>query len=158
MITAEEIVSLKSESVITVPQTATIHDALKIMNERKIGAILVTDDSNSVVGIWTERDLMQDIVLPEYDIHSAKIGDYMTRVLIAASSMDSVYQLLDKFLGHRFRHILVEKDGEYIGFLSMGDVAKAILFEKDTEIKQLNQMISFEYYENWQWKSKKAPR
>ncbi len=154
MKTAEEIVNLKSEQVIAVPVDSTIAETLKIMNEHKIGAILVTKD-DVVTGIWTERDLMQDILDDSLDIKNAKIGDYMTTNLIAAKHSDSIYQLMDKFLGHRFRHILVEKEGEYIGFLSMGDVAKTILIEKNEEIKNLNEMISFEYYENWQWKKKK---
>ena len=60
--------------------------------------------------------------------------------------------LKDKFLGLKLRHLLIEKEGKYIGLLSIGDVIKASIQEKDQELKNLNAMVSWEYYENWRWK------
>ena len=53
------------------------------------------------------------------------------------------------------RHILVEREGNYIGILSIGDVVRASLLEKDRQIKELNALASWEYYENWGWDRKK---
>jgi len=59
------------------------------------------------------------------------------------------------FLGLFIRHILVEKDGDYIGLLSIGDVLRASLVAKDLQIKGLNAIGGWEYYENWGWPRKK---
>jgi len=54
------------------------------------------------------------------------------------------------------RHIIVEKNGRYIGLLSIGDVLRASLMEQDLQIKELNAMASWEYYENWGWDRKRG--
>ena len=76
----------------------------------------------------------------------------MTKSLIFAPHTDTVYNLMDKFLGLRVRHLLIEKDGETIGMVSSGDVMKASIQEKDAELKQLNSMVGWDYYENWGWR------
>ncbi|MBW2711538.1 MAG: hypothetical protein JRC58_06540 [Deltaproteobacteria bacterium] len=54
-------------------------------------------------------------------------------------------------MGLFIRHILIEKDGDYIGLLSIGDVLRATLIDQDRQIKELNKIASWEYYENWGW-------
>jgi hypothetical protein len=54
------------------------------------------------------------------------------------------------FLGLFLRHLLIEKDGDYIGMLSIGDVLRAGLLAKDHQFKELNEFVSWDYYENWQ--------
>ena len=65
---------------------------------------------------------------------------------------ESGYSLMDKFLGLRVRHILVEKEGRYIGLLSSGDVMKAALRAKDHDLAQANAHLSWDYYEEWKYK------
>lgn len=151
MRTAEEMLKEKGDHMIYVSPETTISDALRLMIEKQIGAILVKE-KDQIVGIWTERDLMRNTITAGFDVSSAKVADYMTTGLKAAPHSDTVYKLLDKFLGLRLRHLLIEKEGEYVGLLSIGDVIKASLIEKDQELKKLNAMISWEYYENWRWK------
>jgi len=59
--------------------------------------------------------------------------------------------LMDQFLGRHLRHLLIKKGGKFIGVLSIGDVMRATLSAKDNELKQLNAMVSWDYYENWKW-------
>ena len=122
------------------------------MNAQKVGAILLTDEENGkIVGIWTERDLLRNEVDEGFDAKTARIGDYMTSGLESAPSTDTTYQLMDRFLGLYLRHLLVKKEEEYIGLISIGDVIKACLHEKDQELKNLNAIVSWEYYEDWKW-------
>lgn len=153
MKTAEEILDEKDRNILTVSDDATIYEALKIMNERKLGAIFVKKD-NKIVGVWTERDLLRNVMDENFDPKTAKIADYMVTDLISAPSTDTIYNLVDIYLGRRVRHLLIEKDGEYIGLISPGDVMKASIQEKDEELRELNAMVSWEYYENWRWKKK----
>ena len=151
MKTAEQMINEKGNHLISVSPNTSVYDALRLMIEKQIGAILVKK-GDEIVGIWTERDLMRNTVTAGFDAQKAKIGDYMTTGLKSAPASDTVYMLKDKFLGLKLRHLLIEKEGKYIGLLSIGDVIKASIQEKDRELKDLNAMVSWEYYENWRWK------
>jgi CBS domain-containing protein len=151
MKTAMDIIKAKKSVIVCVPRGTTLFDVLKTMNQHKVGAILITHNEK-VVGIWTERDLMRNVLDPSFDIRTARIEDYMTSDLIYASHRATVYELMDKFLGLRIRHLLIEQDGEHVGIISGGDVMKAAIQEKDDELKQLHAMVGWEYYENWRWK------
>ena len=150
MKTAEDILKEKGSEMIWVTEDTTISEALKKMVGNKIGAILVKKDDR-FVGIWTERNLMRNTLLEDFDPNTAKVKDYMSANLRSAPAGDSLYMLMDKFLGMRLRHLLIEKNNKYIGLLSSGDVIKADLNEKSKELEKLNAMISWEYYENWKW-------
>ena len=153
MRTAVEILQDKDSHIVSVAPDTTIIEALRVMIKNQIGGILI-QEGDKIVGIWTERDLMRNSITANFDVKVAKIKDYMTTGLLSAPHTDTVYQLLDKFLGMRLRHLLIEKDGSYIGLLSIGDVIKATLQEKDAELKELNAIVSWDYYENWQKRKK----
>jgi signal-transduction protein with cAMP-binding, CBS, and nucleotidyltransferase domain len=154
METARDMLRGKPQTLITVPVGTTVFDTLKIMNAHRVGAILITRDQQ-VVGIWTERDLMHNAAAEGFDLNTALIDDVMTTDLVSAPHTDTVYNLMDKFLGRRIRHLLIEKNGEYIGMLSGGDVMKCVIHEKDAELRQLNSMVSWDYYEDWKWTPEK---
>ena len=150
MKTAEDIVKEKGSDVYSISADAKIQDALKMMVAKKIGAILIEDDGE-IVGIWTERDLLRNSILDDFDPRTSRIGDFMTKKLVTADASENIYRMMDKFLGLRFRHLPVEKQGKIIGLLSAGDVIKAALIEKTREFDELNEMVGWEYYENWRW-------
>ena len=156
MKTAEDILNEKGRELICAAEDATVSEALKTMLENKIGSILVKRE-DQIVGIWTERDLMNNTLADDFDPNTARLKDHMVTNLRSASAGDSLYLLMDKFLGMRLRHLLIEKEGKYIGLLSSGDVIKAELNERTKELKNLNTMVSWEYYENWKWKKGKKP-
>lgn len=153
MLTAEDILKNKGENIISVNIESTIADALKIMLENRIGAILVKEEDN-IVGIWTERDLMRNVVTDGFYSKTTKIKEVMTTNLISAPSTDSLYQLMDKCLGKRLRHLLIEKDGKYVGILSTGDITRAHLMKKTEELDELSKMANWDYYENWKFSKK----
>ena len=150
MVNAEAIVNEKGSDIISIGADATVHMALLTMVNSNVGAILVEKDG-AIVGIWTERDLMRDTVKAGFNPSTSRIGDYMISPVIAAPHTDSVFNLMDKFLGLRISHLLIEKGGRHIGLLSVGDVMKATLQTKTDELKALNAMVSWDYYEDWRW-------
>lgn len=154
MKTAEDIIKEKNREMVCISSDRKIRDALRLMTANKIGAILVKKE-DKIVGIWTERDLLHDIILPEFDPDVDLIGDYMTTPLHTITHNTPILKIKEMFLGLFIRHILVEKDGEFIGLLSIGDVLRASLIEQDSQIKKLNAIASWEYYENWRWDRKK---
>ncbi|MGA7279719.1 MAG: CBS domain-containing protein [Desulfocapsaceae bacterium] len=151
METAKKMVEDKGQEIVSVPVGTTLFATLEKMNQKKVGSVLVTKDEK-IVGIWTERDLMQDVIQEGFDLKSALIEEHMTTHLISAPHFATVFNLMDKFLGLRIRHLLIEEDGNIIGLISGGDVMKCVIHEKDAELKQLNSMVSWDYYEDWKWK------
>jgi signal-transduction protein with cAMP-binding, CBS, and nucleotidyltransferase domain len=149
--TAKDMIKEKHGGVISVSSGTVLFDALKKMNQYRVGALLIKKE-DEIIGIWTERDLMQNIVQDGFDPKQASIEDFMTTDLISAPHTDTVYNLMDKFLGLRIRHLLIEEEGKFIGLVSVGDVMRCAIAEKDAEFRQLNSLVSWDYYENWKWK------
>jgi CBS domain-containing protein len=151
MKTAKDMIRDKGGDILCVPVGTTVMDALKTMNENKVGAIIATRDGKPA-GIWTERDLLRNTLDAAFKPQTTLIDDVMTKTIVTAPSTDTVYNLMDKFLGLRIRHLIVEENDEIIGMVSSGDVMKASIQEKDEELKQLNTMVGWDYYENWCWR------
>lgn len=156
MITAAEILETKKVKIFTLPSSLTIHEALTIMVERKIGAIVLHDgEESNIVGIWTERDLMRNTLDADFNPRTAVIADHMTTGLISAPSSASINELKDMILGLFIRHILIKEDEKYIGLLSVGDIVRASLLAQDQHIRDLKARASWQYYENWGWNTKR---
>jgi predicted transcriptional regulator len=149
MKTAEDILKDKKfHEMVTADQDTIIIDAVKQLATKKIGAMLVKKN-DQIIGIWTERDFLCNMLETGFDPKTARIGDYMKTDLIFAAHDTSIIKLEEIFLGRFIRHILIKKKKKYVGLLSIGDVIRASLLVKDNEIKSLNKIASWEYYENW---------
>jgi len=153
MKTANDIVSEKGTQIFSVDHRTPLREALELMVAKKVGSVVVMKDRRPV-GIWTSRDLMRNLLSDEFDPVNRPIEDYVERRIHSAPHTDTAYNLMDKFLGLRVNHLLIEKDDRFIGMLSTGDVMKAMITEKNEELEKLNTMVSWEYYEEWQWKPK----
>ncbi|MEN8191615.1 MAG: CBS domain-containing protein [Bacteroidota bacterium] len=154
MYTAEDIINAKGMDIIYTEPESTVADALKIMLENKIGAIVIKDGEN-IVGIWTERDLMRNVVTEGFFSKTSKIRDVMSTDLKMAECNETIFELKDKFLGKRIRHLFIQKDGKVIGLLSTGDIIKTSLNEKTKELEDLHAIVKFDYYEDWKFSHKK---
>ncbi len=148
MNTAEDIVRDKQRDIVSISWDQTVQQACLEMVHRKIGAILVKKDGK-FVGIWTERDLLLKMTEDGFDPQTAKIGDHMSAPLKTAPHSTRIHKLEEMFLGLFVRHLPIEKDGEFIGLLSIGDVLRASLIEMDHQLKQINAFVTWDYYENW---------
>jgi signal-transduction protein with cAMP-binding, CBS, and nucleotidyltransferase domain len=156
MKTAGDILSDKKRDMVSVRPEQTIREALERMQVNRIGAVLVKR-ADKIVGIWTERDLARDILKPGFNIDTAKVEDHMTTRLFTAPVDTPILKLQEMFLGLFIRHILITQGRKTVGLLSIGDVMRAGLLEKDTQIRDLTAMSSWEYYENWGWDRKLKP-
>lgn len=154
MKTAADIVYDKKTDIVSVSYDRSVKHACQLMVEKKIGAILVEKDNN-YVGIWTERDLLRNMMLPGFDPETAQIHDYMSRPLYSVSHDTPIHKIEEMFLGLFVRHLPVDRDGETIGMISIGDVLRASLLHKERQFKDLNAFVNWDYYENWKWGRKK---
>ena len=151
--TAQDVLKQKPQKMITISHDQPIFEALQAMVKNKVGAILVTQEQD-IVGIWSERDLLRNLLEPNFDIQRSIIREYMVFPVVSASVDTPLIKLQDMFLGLFIRHILIKQGERPIGLVSIGDVMRANMLSKDQEIKELNSIASWEYYENWGWHHK----
>jgi CBS domain-containing protein len=151
MKTAADILAQKNNRMISVRADQHISEALTLMYAHKIGAMLVRDESGNIVGIWTERDLLHDVLEEGFDPRKALIGQYMTSDLHTAPIDATIQDMKEMMIQLFIRHLLIEQDGKIVGILSVGDMIRASLIEQDRRIEELRAHTSWQYYETWAW-------
>lgn len=125
--------------VALVDENRTILDAATVMVERFIGSVVVTG-SSAIKGIFTERDLMRAVAQGQ-DPAQTKLKGVMRVDLVRASPRDSVEDCLDLMRTHRCRHLLVFDRDEFVGIVSLRDLAALMLEEKEAMVEQLTKYI-----------------
>jgi len=144
MTTVSKILDRKGGMVLSVETGETVFDAISLMAEVNIGAVLVQQD-DTIAGIFTERDYLQKVALKSLRSHEIKVGDVMSSPVITADPDDSIQQCMETMTACHCRHLPVVEDGKLLGIVSIGDLVKRLVDEKESEIEQLNQYITGTY-------------
>ena len=141
MPTAKDVLaSKKSLGVITVMPDCNVRDACRLMRDRRIGALLVSD-GKSLQGIFTERDVMNLVVAEEKDPVATKVSDVMTRKVIAVRSDRSLEEIEAIMRQERVRHVPVVDEAGLIGIVSIGDLNAFNAAEDHQAVEYLTQYI-----------------
>lgn len=127
--------------VVTIGAEASVSDAVRLLSEKRIGAILVADDDGTPIGILSERDIVRELGRRDDSCLRDTVGEMMTKNLVSCSPEDSADSVLEKMTEGRFRHIPVMEGGALAGLISIGDVVKARLSELAMEKDALEGMI-----------------
>ena len=114
------------------------------MADVNIGAVLVKRQ-NTIAGIFTERDYLQKIALKSRSSRETSVKEVMTSPVISAKPTDTVSDCLQTMTNCRCRHLPIVEGDELLGIVSIGDLVKSIVDEKETEIEQLSQYIAGSY-------------
>jgi CBS domain-containing protein len=144
MTTISSIIEEKGSMVLSVEETATVLEAISLMAEVNVGAVLVKRGDN-VAGIFTERDYLQKIALSSRSSDSTPVRDVMSSPVITAEPTDSAEQCMETMTRCRCRHLPVVQGGELLGIVSIGDLVKNLLEEKQMEVQQLSGYIAGSY-------------
>ncbi|MFP4067274.1 MAG: CBS domain-containing protein [Spirochaetaceae bacterium] len=142
METVREILEHKGFEVRTIAAEATVHDALEEMSKHNVGALLVTDTKGTVLGIFSERDFARHVIARGDDLRTIPVRDVMTREVRAIAPERTVEECMAVMTENRIRHLPVYDGEELIGIISIGDVVKAVIHEKDFVIDQLEHYIA----------------
>lgn len=138
----QAILNSKSGSgVVTVKTSASIADAAKILSEKGIGTVVVSDDGETPAGILSERDIVRELAKSGSDSLTQSVSTYMTSDLVTCTSDSNVQDVLAQMTEGRFRHMPVVEDGKLIGIVTLGDAVKAQLAEVAMEKDALAGMI-----------------
>lgn len=144
MAVISEILDNKGGMVLSVDINESVLDAINLMAQVNIGAVLV-EENNTISGIFTERDYLQKIALKSLSSQDTRVGDVMTSPVVSANPGDSIEQCMETMTTCRCRHLPVVNDGKLLGIVSIGDLVKKMLDEKEIEVEQLNQYITGTY-------------
>lgn len=123
-----------------VSTTDTVLDALKVMTNAKVGAVLVTEN-HKIVGIFTERDYLQKGELAGNTAKSTLVKDVMTKDMYTVKMETTVEQCMALMDEHHFRHLPVVEKDQLVGIISIRDVLTAMLENKESAIKGLENYI-----------------
>jgi len=139
--TVKAIMSVKGSEVITIEPTTNVAAAAKILAERKIGALVVTGADRRVVGIVSERDIVQELAAHGAASLDLPLTDVMTRKVMTCTAADTVSSVMERMTEGKFRHLPVIEQGRLVGIVSIGDVVKYRLQEMEHEQSALRDYI-----------------
>jgi CBS domain-containing protein len=143
--TVREILERKGSEVWTLSTDTLVYKALRLMQEKGIGAVVVRDEGGNVAGIVSERDYARKVILEGRSSKETFTGDIMTRQLYVVGLSTTVDECISVMTTKHVRHLPVLDKGRLIGLVSIGDVVKAIVREQRIEIHYLNEYIMGKY-------------
>lgn len=140
MKTATQLLAAKDSAVWTISPDSSVLDAIRLMGEKNIGALLVTDGSQ-LAGIISERDYARKVILKGKESHSTPISEIMTGNVVSVSPGESIDGCMELMTKHKIRHLPVIEKGMVVGVLSIGDLVRAIIADQSDTIAHLEGYI-----------------
>jgi CBS domain-containing protein len=130
----------KGYDVWSVKPDASVFEALELMAEKNIGAVVVME-GGELVGIFSERDYARKVILKGKTPHETRVREIMTPEVIGLGVDQTVEHCMALMTKHHFRHLPIFEGEELIGIISIGDVVKSIIAEQEFMIDQLESYI-----------------
>jgi len=142
MTTVAAMLKHKGHQVVTVAPTARMAEVAQLISDKRIGAVLVLDSADQLLGIVSERDIVRSLAANGARTLEMTAGQLMTRAMRTATLRTTVAEAMREMTVSRFRHMPVLDRGELIGVISIGDVVKARIMEQEYEVESLKTYVS----------------
>ena len=144
--TVKAILSRKGNAVITIESTVPLCHAVKILDEHRIGAAVITDADQHMVGILSERDIVRTLarnirVAGGCRLCDEPVGQVMTQEVETCTESDTIHEILERMTRGKFRHLPVVERGKLLGIVSIGDAVNYRLREMEIELKAMHEYI-----------------
>jgi CBS domain-containing protein len=139
--TVKAILSRKGNDVLTIDPNATLAEAIKLLADHRIGAIVITGADRQVIGILSERDIVRAFAASGPAALDEQVGQVMTRKVMTCDETETVSSLMERMTQGKFRHLPVVERGRLAGIVSIGDVVKHRLEEMEKESSALREYI-----------------
>jgi CBS domain-containing protein len=140
MKTVRQLLDAKGGQVHAIGPDARVFDALKLMAEKDVGALVVLDNGK-LVGIISERDYARKVILHGKSSHDIAVREIMTAKVVTMQPAQTVEDCMAVMTSRRIRHLPVTDGGRLIGVLSIGDLVKEVIADQELTIKQLESYI-----------------
>ncbi len=141
MKTVKEILEAKGREVLSIRAEDSVYDALKLMADKNVGALVVLDQER-LQGLFSERDYARKITLQGRSSPDTKVEEVMTRRVVCANLDHTAEECMALMTDKRVRHLPVVQDKQVIGLVSIGDLVKAIISHQKFIIEQLENYIT----------------
>ncbi len=136
-----EILDQRDKEIWSIRSDQPVLDAIRLMAEKGIGALLVMDDGR-LVGVLSERDYARKVILEDRSSKNTLIGEIMTRDVFTVSPESKVSECMSIMTDNDFRHLPVVEGDEVVGMISIGDLVKVVIREQQFTIDQLEHYIT----------------
>jgi len=140
--TLEQILKTKGHEVTTIKANVTLRGAAQLLDERKIGSVVATQDNGDLIGVLSERDITRQVARHGARALDMIVADAMTRDVITAEPGETIDQGLERMTDRRIRHLPVCHDGELVGLVSIGDLVKWKIRETEAEAEAMKNYIA----------------
>lgn len=140
-LTVARLLASKGHDIWTIAPNATVYDAIALMAERGIGGLLVMDGAQ-LVGIVTERDYARKVILRDRSSRDTPVSTIMSSDIVTVRPDHTIEACMALMTDKRIRHLPVVQDGRVIGILSIGDLVKFIIADREQLIEQLEGYIT----------------
>jgi CBS domain-containing protein len=141
MAVVRDLLNRKGTSIVSIVPTATVLEAARLMNDRSVGGVLVVDDTGSLLGIFTERDILRRVVAAGLPPDTTKVSDVFTRDVVTTTPDTSVDECGAIMSGRRVRHLPVVDAKGLHGVVTIGDLLAHRVSEHETTIQHLNSYV-----------------
>jgi CBS domain-containing protein len=142
MSTLRHILQLKGNDVWSISPSATVFEALRLMADKDVGALLVME-ADHLVGMISERDYARKVILQGKASRDTLVGEIMTSKVITIHPDQTVQECMGLMNDHRIRHVPVVDEGEHVlGMVSIGDVLKDIIYVQKRRIKEMETRLA----------------
>ncbi len=133
---------LGQRDIVTIRPDQTVNDAIKVLSDKRIGALIVSSDGGKIDGIVSERDIVGRLGTDGAEVLTRPVSDVMTADVQTCSGSDTAISLLSRMTRGRFRHLpVVDANDRLTGILSIGDIVKARLEEMERENRAMADML-----------------
>ena len=139
--TVKAILSRKGNDVLTIDPNVTLAAAIKLLADRKIGAVVITGADRQVIGILSERDIVRAFAASGPAALDEQVGQVMTRKVMTCDEAETISSLMERMTQGKFRHLPVVEHGRLAGIVSIGDVVKYRLEEMEKESSAMREYI-----------------
>jgi len=140
--TVKAILANKGHSVVTIEPTASLRAAVKILSERRIGAVIVAGGEGRVIGMLSERDIVRTLAERGPEALDLTVDQVMTRRVVTCHEADTVNAIMERMTNGKFRHVPVLEGERLVGVISIGDVVKYRLGEMEAESNAMRDYIA----------------
>ena len=142
MDTVRDILRIKGNVIYTVNPDSSVYDALELLEGKNLGSLVVVEKDGTLDGIFTERDYARKIILKGRSSRETKVRDIMTDDPIFVTPDSKIQHCMQLMTNKFIRHLPVLDNGKLIGLISIGDVVKYIIDQKDFIIENLEHYIT----------------
>jgi CBS domain-containing protein len=141
MATVRELLKAKGDDIWSVTPQATVYEALQVMSEKDVGALLVLE-KGALVGIFSERDYARKVILQGRFSKKTTIGELMTPEVLCIEPQSTIEDCMALMTAKHVRHLPVMENEQLIGVVSIGDVVRQIISDQEFTIEQLGKYIT----------------